>query len=96
MRMARVLVVADNLYILGSTGFPPKADPPLIVDPDRMLPGTCPAQSLQSIAWRRCQRLQLGCGNQGGQPPLRRANQVGRKSPGRSTFGDGLSKPALE
>jgi hypothetical protein len=49
MRMARVLVVVDNLYILGSTGFPPKADPPLIVEANTVLPDAIASKLLEAV-----------------------------------------------
>jgi hypothetical protein len=53
------LVVVDDFYVFRSFISPDEAHPKLIVDPDRMLPITIPAQSLKPIPWRRAQIIQV-------------------------------------
>ena len=42
VRAVRVLVVVDDLDIVGVTAPPDEAEPPLVVDADRVLPGPVP------------------------------------------------------
>jgi hypothetical protein len=49
-------MVVNDLDIDRPSLAPPKADPPLIIDADRILPGSGPAQLLQAIA-RRIQQV---------------------------------------
>ena len=45
-------MVVYDFYVQCVPPFPPETDPPLIVDPDAMLPRSLPLESLQSVAWR--------------------------------------------
>jgi hypothetical protein len=51
-------VVIRNLNVVGVAVAPPKADTPLIVDPDAVLPATVAQQLLKSIAGRRSKVIQ--------------------------------------
>jgi hypothetical protein len=51
-------MVFNDLHILGTISYPAEADPPLIVDPDALLPLTVATQSLQSIAGRNAQVIE--------------------------------------
>jgi len=53
------LVVVDDLYVFRSFLGPDEAHPELIIDPDRMLPITIPAQSFKPISRRRSQIIQV-------------------------------------
>jgi hypothetical protein len=53
------LVVVDDLYVFRSFLGPDEAHPELIVDSDRMLSLTIPAQSLKPISRRRAQIIQI-------------------------------------
>src|SRR5574337_1326430 len=56
------LVVIRNLNVVGVAVAPPKADTPLIVNPDAVLPGTVARQLLEPVAGRDPQVIQrLGC-----------------------------------
>src|SRR5690625_5536447 len=43
-------VVVNDLHLLRSGGRPYEADPPLVVDPDAVLPGTITLESFEPIA----------------------------------------------
>ena len=43
-------VVANDLHLLWSGGGPHEADPPLVVDPDAVLPGTVALESFEAVA----------------------------------------------
>ena len=51
-------MVVRNLNIVGVASYPPEADPPLIVDPDAVLPGSLSAQLLQAIPGRHAEVVQ--------------------------------------
>src|ERR1022692_804442 len=53
------LVVVDDLNVFRSFLGPDEAHPELIIDPDRMLPLSIPAQSLKLISRRRAQIIQI-------------------------------------
>jgi hypothetical protein len=50
-----LLVVVDDLNVFGPCWRPADRDPPLLVDPDAVLPGAVAAQFLQSVAGRDLQ-----------------------------------------
>src|ERR1700722_4635695 len=56
------VVVIDDLDICRALGRPAKANSELIVDPDRMLPGSVAYKRLKSVARRRPQVEERGCG----------------------------------
>jgi hypothetical protein len=53
------LVIIDDFHFVAMTIAPDKTDPPLIVDPDRVLTITVAAQCFQLISGRRRQNAQL-------------------------------------
>ncbi len=55
-------MVIHYLHIVGIPVAPDKADAPLLVDANAMLPFSLAVERLQAVAWRRCQVAQL-CGN---------------------------------
>jgi hypothetical protein len=59
---------------------PFKADPELIVDPDRVATLPITQQRFKSIAWRRPQVAQSARGVQVPKFPSRRLDQIGRKA----------------
>jgi hypothetical protein len=48
-------MVIHDLDLLRPTIAPDKADTPLVIDPDRMLPGAISFKGLKAIPWRRGQ-----------------------------------------
>jgi hypothetical protein len=64
-------MIIHDLYIVGITLLPAKADPPLLVDPDRMLPLAVSREGLQAIARRHTQVIQARCSVQQRQLPAR-------------------------
>jgi hypothetical protein len=48
-------MIVDDLDIVGRSIMPPKANPPLLVDPDAVLPAPLTLQSLEPVAWRHPQ-----------------------------------------
>jgi hypothetical protein len=55
-------VVVDDLDVFGPCWSPAEADPPLLVDPDAVLPGTVAAQLLKPMARRDPHIFEcLGC-----------------------------------
>jgi hypothetical protein len=53
-------VVIDNLDVFGSMSGPAKADSPLVIDPDAVLPFSVAPQALESIAGRHTQVIEAG------------------------------------
>src|SRR3989304_8881488 len=51
-------VVIPYLHVVGVAFLPAEADPPLVVDPNAVLPGTVPFQRLQAIAGRNGKIMQ--------------------------------------
>jgi hypothetical protein len=45
-------MVVDDCDIMGRSLAPPEADPPLLVDPNAVLPAALTLESLKPIAWR--------------------------------------------
>src|SRR3990172_415140 len=69
-------VVIHDLHVVGVAFLPAEADPPLVVDPNAVLPGSVPFQRLQLIAGR------------GGKVPQRsRAMQIEELASGRAFDG---------
>jgi len=55
-------VIVGDLHIVGVPFLPEKADPPLIVDPDRLLAGPVALEGVQPVAGRNAERIQSACG----------------------------------
>jgi hypothetical protein len=51
-------MIIDNLNLMRPIGAPHKADAPLVVDADRMLPAPIAAQRLQPTAWGHSQIIE--------------------------------------
>ena len=51
-------MIIDNFYIFSTGIGPPKADPPLIVDSNAVLPGPLAPQSFEAIARRHSQVIE--------------------------------------
>jgi len=51
-------VIVDDLDVMRTVRRPPKADPPLVIDPDAELTGSKAFERLQSIAGRNPQVIQ--------------------------------------
>lgn len=51
-------MVVDDLNVESMTGTPDEADPPLLIHPDAVLPGTVPFELLEAIRRRHPQILQ--------------------------------------
>ena len=51
-------VVVHDFYVTGAVIFPPKTQPPLLIDSDAALPSPIAGQKLQSVAMQRRQVLQ--------------------------------------
>src|SRR5262249_13312373 len=58
------LVIIGNLNLFRVTAGPHKADPKLVIDPDRVLSGAGMLQRLEAITWRSSQVTQLPSGVQ--------------------------------
>src|SRR5947209_3988585 len=56
-------MVIDNLHLVRPT-VPDETDPPLVIDPNAILPRPLPLKGLQAIAGRPLQRVQTGSGMQ--------------------------------
>lgn len=83
-------MVVDDLNVVRVAVRPPKADPPLIVDPDAVLSSTIAAQLLEPIAWRRPQILKLNRRVDMAKLPEHHAPEVGREASDRLTFPEPL------
>jgi hypothetical protein len=57
-------MIVDDFDIEGVTIGKAKADAPLVVDPDRIPPGTVAFQCFQAIGRRQAQVVNSGCGIQ--------------------------------
>jgi hypothetical protein len=53
-------VVVNDFNVFGSMTGPAKADSPLVIDPDAVLPLSVAPQALQSIAGRHTQVIEAG------------------------------------
>jgi len=51
--MRRPLMVVNNLYVFRCAFPPAKTDPPLVVDPDAVLPLSVTGQRFKSVSWYR-------------------------------------------
>jgi hypothetical protein len=68
-------MVIDDLDLFRRAIAPDKADSPLIVDPDAMLPLPAAAQSLKPVSWNGCHVFQfLGVVQHPKLPPCHRSN----------------------
>jgi len=77
-------MLVHDLYVVGVSFAPPKADSPLVVDPDAMLPCAFPREFLEAIARRYTQIIQLLCGVKYRQLSPSHTMQVRRESSGDS------------
>jgi hypothetical protein len=59
--MTYTSVVIDDLDGLGTRLLPSKADAPLIVDADTVLPSSFSRKGLESIPWRHLEIIEPGC-----------------------------------
>src|SRR2546425_12330605 len=57
-------VIIHDFYLVAMPIAPNETNPPLIVNPDRVLPFPVAAQCLQLVSWRRCQHAQFRRGVQ--------------------------------
>ena len=92
----RLLVIVDNLDIVGVASDPPEAHPPLIVDPDAVLPRSIPTQLLQPIPGRHPEVLEAGRGIQLPQFAQRHPLQVRRQLADRLAVEQPLGIPIAE
>jgi len=51
-------MVIDDFHIVGVAGLPPKAETPLFIDPDAVLPGALTFQLLEPVSGRSPQIVQ--------------------------------------
>lgn len=86
-------VVVGYLHLVGFSFAPDKADPPLVVDADAVLPPSISRQGLQPVPWGRSQVVEATGVVQDHQLHLRPALNVGRKSADPATLGNGLGVP---
>jgi hypothetical protein len=86
-------MVIDDLHIKGVTAHPTEAYPPLIVDPNAVLPATVTLEHLEPIARRVAEIFKRrGTGKQFQLPPRRSLNRP--KSPHVLIVGKSLCGPA--
>ena len=74
------LVVVNDLDFVGITIVPAKADPPLIIDPDTVLPGAIALELLEPVARRDTKVVQRFGGVHGHQLPQHDPAEVSRIS----------------
>jgi hypothetical protein len=53
-------VIVDDFNILSVRGLPYETDPPLIIDPNTVLPGTIAIENFQPVTWHTPDFLQAG------------------------------------
>jgi len=79
-------VIVDDLNVVRVAVRPPKADAPLIVDPDAVLSGTIAAELLEPIARGHSQILELDRGVDEAKLPEHHTPKVGREAADRLAF----------
>ena len=89
-------MVIDNLNVVRVAQAPPKADPPLSVDADAVLPGSVPLQLFQSVRRRYAQVIERRRGVEHAELPKGGTLYVGAQSPDRSALEKTLSVSILE
>jgi hypothetical protein len=57
-------MIVNNFYVMAMAIPPDEANPPLIVDPNRVLSLSIALQSLELVSWGRCQHSQFRRGMQ--------------------------------
>src|ERR1700747_2095233 len=82
----RTLVIVDELHVHRTLPRPHKANPPLIVDANRVLPLSITSERFQPVSRRSSQIAQRGCGIQIAELPPRDCEQIGGKSLRNRTF----------
>ena len=73
-------MIIDNLDVRRTVFRPSKANPPLVVDPDRMLASSILGQRLQTIARRNSQIVELLGGFKGFKLPASHRKYLNRKA----------------
>jgi hypothetical protein len=89
-------MVVNDLHVFSAGGRPPEADPPLVVDANRMLPSPVPFQGFKMISGWRSKVIQLGCIVDSPETAFTTSNQIWWKALRRLAFGDGLDRFALK
>ncbi len=89
-------MVVDDLDVESMAGTPDEADPPLLIHPDAVLPGTVPFQLLKPIRRRHPQILQDRRRVEHSQFPERRPLDVRAQSLDRLATEESLGVAVLE
>ena len=74
-------MVVDEFYVRGIRAGPAETDPPLVVDPNAVLPGAIAFELLQPVAGRHAEVIERFGGIQGDEFPEHRPSEIGRKAP---------------
>ncbi len=90
------LVVVHDLHVVSIATVPPEADPPLVVDPDAVLPGPIAPQPLQAIPGRHTKIIQPGGGVQHPQLPQGHILHFRSEPASRSSIEQPLRVPVAE
>ena len=85
-----LLMVVHDLDLGWAFSRPNKAQPKLVIDPDRVLPLAIARQRLKTISRRRPQVAEFACGVEVAQFSPRHLDQIGRKAPGAFPIEDGF------
>jgi hypothetical protein len=64
-------MIVNDFRVVRAVFTPLEADPPLLVDPNAVLPLSITTQNLQTIAWQTGQVFQAGCAIKSLEPALR-------------------------
>jgi hypothetical protein len=92
-------VIIGDLDVKSVPAFEPKAEPPLIVDPDRILARTIADQGFQPVGARWSQILKLRRRMQLGKPHQRSSQNIARQPPafagGEKLFGLGIGNDRI-
>ena len=89
-------VIVGDLDVVGVTVAPDEADPPLIIDPDAVLPTAVSAQRFQTISRRHAQRLESGRRVELNQLPIGDALYLARQPPREPPLEHALGFPITE
>src|SRR5690606_18350663 len=94
LQIDTVLMIINNLDIVGVRLNPPETDSPLVDNPDAHLAGATSLEHLQPISRRVLQVLRRACGIQLAQLPQCPILDISRKLPARPPLPDTLRLPA--
>jgi len=89
-------MIVNDLDLVRITISPPKADPPLVVDPNAMLSRAIAFELLEPVPWRHAEIVEHLGGVHGDQFAEHRAQKLGGIAPNALTLEQGFGMPIGE